>query len=120
MWANNGGQNKKEESWWVNQKGYIEGRVTLPDGTKRSVKQLRYIAEQALGRAILPSEDVHHRDGVKTNNDPSNFDVLPHAEHSRVTNAQREYRRGYTLRISDEERRARSERMSEMRRNGRI
>jgi hypothetical protein len=110
MWANNGGHNKKPESWWVSEKGYINGRVWI-DGERRHVKQHRLIAERMIGRELRADEDVHHIDGNKQNNDPSNLQVLSHAEHSRVTNSQRIYRRGYRMNLSPEERQARSLRM---------
>lgn len=35
------------------------------------------MAQQALGRSLLPREVVHHKDGDSLNNDPSNLIVLP-------------------------------------------
>jgi hypothetical protein len=44
----------------------------------------RYIAEQKLGRALLPGEVVHHIDGDKHNNAPENLWVFPSmSEHSK-------------------------------------
>jgi hypothetical protein len=37
----------------------------------------RAVAEQMLGRPLRRGEVVHHRDGDKTNYDPSNLQVLP-------------------------------------------
>lgn len=45
------------------------------------VYEHRLVAETMLGRPILPSEHVHHRDENKTNNDPANLEVLSSAEH---------------------------------------
>lgn len=88
-WANNGGQNKKAESWWVNAKGYIEGKMWLPDGTQVRIKKHRHIMEQHLGRKLLPNEDVHHIDGNKANNAIENLQVIDHGEHSALTNKER-------------------------------
>src|SRR5690606_18714569 len=61
-WANNGGHNKKEESFWVNGRGYVEGRI-WENGRRRTVKLHRLVMERQLGRRLRPSEDVHHING---------------------------------------------------------
>jgi hypothetical protein len=115
----NGGQNRKAESWWVNGRGYEEGRVWL-DGVQVRVKRHRHVMERHIGRALHAEEDVHHKDGNKLNNDLSNLELVNHADHTRITNAERTYRRGYTLKLSDAERSARAERMSALHRAGRV
>lgn len=49
----------------------------------------RLVAEQKLGRPLLPGETVHHIDGDKLNNDPSNIAVLTsHSEHMKRETAE--------------------------------
>ena len=44
----------------------------------------RVVAEQVIGRPLLPGEVVHHIDGNKRNNDPSNLMVFAsQSEHAR-------------------------------------
>jgi hypothetical protein len=45
--------------------------------------QHRVVAEQMLGRPLKPGEIVHHIDGNKHNNDPSNLQVMTQSEHIR-------------------------------------
>ena len=120
MWANNGGHNKKAESWWKNSRGYIEGRVWVGE-TQRRVKKHRWVMEQHLGYAINPRDDVHHLNGNKEDNRIENLELICHSEHTKKSNEEREYKNGYKLNISDEERKARSERMRNMpRKNGHV
>lgn len=44
----------------------------------------RTVAEQMLGRPLARDEIVHHIDGNKRNNDPSNLQVMTQAEHARL------------------------------------
>lgn len=45
----------------------------------------RVVAEQMLGRPLLPGEIVHHKDENGWNNSPDNLEVLPsQAEHARI------------------------------------
>lgn len=43
----------------------------------------RVVAEQMLGRSLRPGEIVHHIDGNKHNNDPSNLQVMTQSAHIR-------------------------------------
>ena len=48
------------------------------------VLEHRRVASQKLGRPLLESEDVHHIDGNKKNNDPSNLVVVQRGRHQRL------------------------------------
>jgi hypothetical protein len=43
----------------------------------------RTAAEQVLGRVLVPGEVVHHIDGDKRNNHPSNLQVMSQSEHAK-------------------------------------
>lgn len=43
----------------------------------------RVIAEQKIGRALVPGEVVHHIDGNRLNNHPDNLEIMSQAEHMR-------------------------------------
>lgn len=59
----------------VDPRGYV--LIKRPDHPRADVRGYVYehilVAEQMLGRPILSTEEVHHRDGNKSNNDPSNL-----------------------------------------------
>lgn len=64
--------------------------VRLDSGTGKTYTKTygrhthRVVAEQMLGRPLRPGEIVHHVDGDKRNNDPSNLMVFAsQAEHAR-------------------------------------
>ena len=108
LWSKNGGQNKKPITWWKNQRGYIEGRIWLADGSQLNVKQHRFVMEGILGRPLTADEDVHHRNGIKHDNRPVNLELLQHGEHATLSNSTRPCRAGYKLKLSAAERQARS------------
>ncbi len=44
----------------------------------------RKIAEEKIGRKLLPGEEVHHIDGNHFNNDPNNIIILSKSEHAKI------------------------------------
>lgn len=53
----------------------------------------RVVAEQKLGRPLLPGETVHHRDENKRNNAPDNLEVMAtRADHTRLHNTGKKHR----------------------------
>ncbi len=84
----NGGQNIQLQTWWVDGRGYVEGRVLTAQGHRR-VKQHRFVMECHLGRILRDEEDVHHVNGVKADNRLCNLELLSHGEHTREHNLAR-------------------------------
>lgn len=61
--------------------GYAYKKVKLPDGTTRD--QHRLVMESVIGRKLVRSEHVHHKDGNKQNNDISNLEILSSSQHAK-------------------------------------
>lgn len=68
---------KKRFEKIINEQGYVE--VYAPDHPNANndgrVPEHRYVMSGIIGRALLETESVHHRNGVKTDNDPKNLEL---------------------------------------------
>lgn len=53
-----------------------------PRASRGRVFEHIVVMEEQIGRSLLPGEFVHHKDGNKTNNDPSNLVILSNEEHA--------------------------------------
>ena len=61
---------------WNDPRGYVR---MWHQGRERYEHQV--IAERMLGRPLLPRENVHHRNGVKSDNRPENLEVVDARDH---------------------------------------
>lgn len=75
----------------INHNGYVEIRIPNHHRVRGNGYVFEHIVvvEEKIGRALLKNEQVHHIDGNKQNNDPSNLDVVDIAEHARITGKER-------------------------------
>ena len=65
----------RESSSWTHSSG-IFIPASINGGKHKSVLEHRYVMEQKIGRPLMKEETVHHIDGNRQNNDPSNLELF--------------------------------------------
>lgn len=70
-------------------RGQYWQRNVVVDGKQRLLLQHRVVMEMIVGRPLLSSEHVHHRDGNGLNNEPYNLQLMSCGQHRRLHLTQR-------------------------------
>lgn len=77
-----GNTNWKGGIKWAGEYKMIRVPPGTPGATRKGyMMEHRYVMQQALGRPLEKWEEVHHRNGVKTDNRVENLEVVTHARH---------------------------------------
>lgn len=65
-------------------KGHPHPQKSHPDRDYAYVYRYRLVMEGHLGRYLLPSEDVHHKNGNKTDDRIDNLQVMSRSDHTKL------------------------------------
>ena len=74
-----------------NKRPYWRASMDIPKTDKKGYvwvglrKRAWIVAEEKLGRKLLPREEVHHINGIKGDDHPDNLEVLTKSQHSSLT-----------------------------------
>lgn len=79
-----GKNNWRWKNGTLNWAGY---KLIMVDG--KQVREHRYIFEQHIGRKLMKAEEIHHINGIKTDNRIENLVVLDKSSHAKVSYSNR-------------------------------
>lgn len=77
------GREIPSKSPWRDAHGYRARYETDERGKTRTIYEHREVMAQKLGRPLRSDEHVHHIDGDRSNNDPTNLELLTPSEHAK-------------------------------------
>jgi hypothetical protein len=61
-----------DECMWVDSNGY---KLMRNPEDNRKMHVHRYVMEQKIGRKLVKGESVHHKNGIRDDNDPDNLEL---------------------------------------------
>ena len=65
---------------WISNRGYVIAyRKGHPNADRRGyLPEHRLVMSELLGRPLCADEDVHHKNGIRTDNRPENLELRPY------------------------------------------
>lgn len=68
------GLGNRKENGYITPSGYV--MMTIGEaGNGQRIAQHRYVMEQMLGRTLFDFEKVHHKNGIRSDNEPDNLEI---------------------------------------------